>query len=130
MNSRRISSKLRARHVAVWCAAAIALAGCSNDPPEASSDIPADAPEVSESSLITVDDNFFDPEDLTVEVGTEVVWVWQGRIGHDVVGDGFRSSVLVEGEFTHTFDEPGTYPYVCTLHPGMEGTVYVVETEN
>jgi hypothetical protein len=27
--------------------------------------------------------------------------------------------------FTVTFDEPGTYPYICTVHPWMTGTVEV-----
>jgi plastocyanin len=29
------------------------------------------------------------------------------------------------GTFTHTFDRPGTYPYRCTLHDGMDGRVVV-----
>jgi plastocyanin len=30
-----------------------------------------------------------------------------------------------EGTFHHRFDEPGTYDYVCTLHPNMTGTIEV-----
>jgi plastocyanin len=28
--------------------------------------------------------------------------------------------------FTVTFEEPGTYPYICTVHPWMTGTVEVM----
>ena len=29
------------------------------------------------------------------------------------------------GEFKHSFDKAGSFKYVCTVHPGMEGTVVV-----
>jgi plastocyanin len=41
-------------------------------------------------------------------------------------GTGFLSSgIAFGGEFTVTFSEPGTYEYVCLIHPEMEGTVNV-----
>jgi plastocyanin len=46
---------------------------------------------------------------------------------HDVSGDAFASEVQSEGSFTHTFNDARSYPYVCTLHSGMKGTVTVVE---
>jgi plastocyanin len=27
--------------------------------------------------------------------------------------------------FTYTFDKPGTYHFVCTIHPRMVGTIVV-----
>ncbi len=39
----------------------------------------------------------------------------------------FRSEIQTEGSFSHTFDDTGDYPYVCTLHSGMRGTVTVVD---
>jgi plastocyanin len=39
----------------------------------------------------------------------------------------FNSGFLVPGQrFTLTFTEPGVYPYVCSIHPGMQGTVIVM----
>jgi plastocyanin len=80
-------------------------------------------------NAVTLNDSQFTPADLTVEAGTEVTWIWDdGSRSHDVVGDGFASDTQTEGTFTHTFTEPGTYEYVCTLHQGMEGTVTVTES--
>jgi plastocyanin len=59
-------------------------------------------------------------------VRATVTWVWNdGAIAHDVKGDGFRSEVMAEGTFGHRFAQPGTYDYVCTLHPNMTGTIEV-----
>jgi plastocyanin len=41
------------------------------------------------------------------------------------VGQGFDSNDQSSGTFRHTFDEPGTYPYECTIHPGMGGRIVV-----
>jgi Copper binding proteins, plastocyanin/azurin family len=55
-----------------------------------------------------------------------VTWVWDDEgMAHDVSGDGFKSEIQTEGTFSHTFEESGDYPYVCTLHSGMRGTVTV-----
>ena len=32
-----------------------------------------------------------------------------------------------DGAFTLKFDQPGEYRYTCTLHPAMQGTVFVTE---
>ncbi|MCD4822153.1 MAG: hypothetical protein K8R11_08830, partial [Methanococcoides sp.] len=40
--------------------------------------------------------------------------------------DMFDSGTLAKGEsFIMTFEEAGTYDYICTIHPWMEGTVIV-----
>ena len=33
--------------------------------------------------------------------------------------------MMVGGSFTQTFDDEGTYPYFCMVHPWMQGTVIV-----
>jgi plastocyanin len=69
----------------------------------------------------------FNPGELTVGVGDTVTWTNNDSVGHDVTADSFSSGDaggMGPGDtFEHTFDEAGTFDYVCTVHPGMEGTV-------
>jgi plastocyanin len=75
---------------------------------------------------VAIQDLAYTPKRLTVPAGATVTWVWRdGAIAHDVKGDGFRSKVMAEGTFRHRFDQPGTYDYLCTLHPNMTGTIEV-----
>jgi len=75
---------------------------------------------------VTIQDMAYTPETLTVEAGVTVTWVWRdGAIAHDVKGASFKSEVQSEGTFSHRFDKPGTYDYVCTLHPNMTGAIEV-----
>lgn len=68
------------------------------------------------------------PQNITIKVGQTVMWANNDTVLHDVVGSGIESDYLQKGEkFTYTFEEEGTYPYICTIHPWMEGEV-IVET--
>lgn len=105
----------------VGLAMTVFLAACVGSTPSA-------PPPVSESPTVTIKDMRFDADHVTVEQGDTVTWMWDdGDIPHDVSGDGFKSEVQSEGTFTHTFDETGSFPYVCSLHSGMRGTVTVVD---
>jgi plastocyanin len=43
-------------------------------------------------------------------------------------GADFESDTFGEGgTFSYTPDRPGTIAYVCTIHPGMDGTLTVEE---
>jgi plastocyanin len=102
---------------------ALALSACGSDP---ASEAPAAAAAGSGGPTVTIKDMAYTPATLTVAAGSTVTWVWQdGAIAHDVKGDGFRSKVISEGTFSHRFDQPGSYPYLCTLHPNMTGTIEV-----
>jgi plastocyanin len=75
---------------------------------------------------VNVIDNDFDPNPTRVAVGTGVTWTNIGDLPHTVTADGFDSGIMSPGDdFQWTFDEVGTYDYVCTLHPGMAGTIIV-----
>jgi plastocyanin len=71
----------------------------------------------------------FEPAEVTVGVGDTVTWTNNDSVGHDVTADSFSSGDpggMAPGDtFEHTFEEAGTFDYVCTVHPGMEGTVVV-----
>ena len=105
---------------------AAVVAACGSPEPPAAAELPDDVGPVTADPTVTVVDNRFDPDEVVVEVGTEVTWVWEGRAAHNVVGDGFESELLVSGTFAHTFDATGSFAYVCTVHPGQEGVVHVV----
>jgi plastocyanin len=70
----------------------------------------------------------FEPKDATSSVGQQVCWVNEDTIEHNAVADGgeFESELFGKGKtFTATLDTPGEIPYVCTVHPGMTGTLTV-----
>jgi|GEM_PF-1978241 len=76
---------------------------------------------------ITVGSNFFGPVSQTINVGDTVVWTWQSGT-HNVTfpTNGIASANLSPGgTFTTTFNTPGTFAYVCTLHFGQSGTITV-----
>jgi plastocyanin len=110
--------------VVLAAVALAALAACNAPEPSASPE-PADSGAVTGDSTVLVSDMSFSSDTLTVEAGSTVTWVFDDVMPHNVVGDGFASEIMETGSFTHTFTDPGTYPYVCTLHSNMEGTVVV-----
>ncbi len=58
------------------------------------------------------------PTSLKVKVGTTVKWTNGDDIGHNVVAnDGTFNSGLMKPGAAFTFTKPGTYEYVCSLHP-------------
>jgi amicyanin len=70
----------------------------------------------------------FEPDTITVPVGTTVVWENKDDIPHTVVSmDGtFRSAALdTEDTFSFTFNKAGTFEYFCSLHPYMKAKVVV-----
>ncbi len=73
----------------------------------------------------------FDPKNVPVKVGTTVKWTNSDDVPHTVTKTGgpgaeFDSGNLKSGaEFEHTFDVKGKVDYVCTIHPGQDGSVTV-----
>jgi plastocyanin len=95
--------------------------------------------------VVSMNDMGFLPKTLVVHVGEKVVWQNTSEVTHNVVADPakalyrvdvtlpsgvrpFGSSYLQPGHsFSHVFEVPGTYHYVCTLHEGsgMKGVIVV-----
>ena len=69
----------------------------------------------------------FDPKTIQVSAGDTVTWTNDDNFTHTVQVDGQEDHKVGRGESVSiTFDEPGTYEYVCTLHRrDMSGTVIV-----
>ena len=116
------------RRTAVLAALSLVLAlpGCGDD--EAA---PADGAGTPAGGGVAIGmrDIRFDPERATVKVGQAVTWTNNEAIPHNVVaeeGADFESDTFGEGgTFSHTPERPGTISYVCTIHPGMAGTVEI-----
>src|SRR5215217_8190288 len=87
---------------------------------------------VAGSSELT--DDAYQPNPIEVSIDDTVTWTNDDIAQHTVTSgqggepDGeFDSSIMSTGTtFEHTFTEVGEYPYFCTLHPNMVGTVIVM----
>lgn len=124
------------RHVLSACfvAAAIGLAGCggasmgptgtgggTQNPPGSGG---------STSNAVTVGNDFFNPANTTVAVGTVVTWTWNSSgVAHNIVFDDGApgSGVKSSGSFSRTFSTAGTYTYFCSIHGRavMSGSITV-----
>jgi len=73
----------------------------------------------------------FSPDTLTISKGDTVRWTNNdGIIPHTTTSDTaiWDSGTLTNGQqFSFTFDQVGTYPYHCSIHPSMTATVIVEE---
>lgn len=77
----------------------------------------------------------FDESEITVPVGTTVVWESQASLPHTVTADdgSFDSGTLVSGDtFSFAFEEAGEFPYYCAFHggPGGAGMSGVITVES
>lgn len=65
---------------------------------------------------------------VTVSVGETVEVTNTDAIPHTWTSEGgvFASGTLAQGDtFSFTFEEAGTYPFICSIHPSMTGTITV-----
>ena len=80
------------------------------------------------SAEVKIENFSFEPQQLSVAVGTTVTWTNRDDIPHTVVStDGvFKSKVRdTDEKFSYTFTKTGTYAYFCSVHPKMVGKVVV-----
>jgi plastocyanin len=70
----------------------------------------------------------FTPSSITVSVGTTIKWTNKDAVTHNVTSNTgvFSSGDMGNGAtFSFQFNTAGTYPYTCTIHPTMTGSVTV-----
>ena len=104
------------------------LAACG--PAAAPTNTPAVAQPTASSAAAAVEISgfAFNPPTLTVKVGTTVTWTNKDSATHTVAsdaGDWVSPSIAQGQSFSRTFDTAGTFPYHCSIHPNMKGTVVV-----
>ncbi len=81
-----------------------------------------------EEVKVMIDNFTFEPQKLTVKVGTTVTWTNRDDIPHTVAASNksFKSKVMdTDQSYSFTFTTPGEIGYFCSLHPHMTGTVVV-----
>lgn len=75
----------------------------------------------------------FHPENITVVEGTTVQWTNRDLDYHtatSTTGVWDSGHINQFGSYSYTFDTPGVYPYICTPHPYMVGTITVIRYDH
>jgi plastocyanin len=67
------------------------------------------------------------PNPVTISAGSSVTWMNTDTVTHTATSDSgaFSGNLAPGATYSYTFPAKGTYPYHCTQHPGMMGTVVV-----
>ncbi|MHB8780602.1 MAG: plastocyanin/azurin family copper-binding protein [Candidatus Geothermincolia bacterium] len=118
----------------------VSVVGCGEDEvgqlQEGTEDLVEEELDVPESGAIPkgylagvrIENFAFEPAELTVTVGAQVVWTNYDSAIHTVDFDDFSSPELGRGgTFQQVFNEVGTFEYRCDLHPSMRARIEVVE---
>jgi len=112
----------------------ISLAACSQyqqtasqSPTQPAAGAPAQQPAATGTTVSVAIKNFaFDPQTLTIDKGTTVKWTNEDSVAHKIKSDTFNSDYLNSGNtYEFTFNNSGTYPYSCAIHPSMTATIVV-----
>jgi plastocyanin len=80
---------------------------------------------------VTMKNIQFAPKAVTAKVGQTIRWTNADAVDHNVTatkGEEFKSKAFGKGgTFSYKLDKAGKVTYVCTLHPGMTGTITVTK---
>ena len=103
----------------------------------------ANAPQQSKSKPkeVSVADFYFSPEKVTIKKGQSILWVWaeSNTYPHDVhlksgpkglkgkATYSTKTTAVTNAEFEKTFTTPGTYKFICTIHPTQMHMTIVVK---
>ena len=126
---------MRALKLVTIAMVALALSGAAS--------AAANAPQQSKSKPkeVSVADFYFGPEKLTLKKGQSVDWVWAeaNTYPHDVhlksgpkglkgkATYSTKTTAVTNAEFEKTFTTPGTYKFICTIHPTQMHMTIVVK---
>jgi plastocyanin len=109
------------------------IAGCGSSYSSPSGPTPPASPAVGTpvavvSGASTLTTTAYAPNPITISVGGTATWTNSDSTPHTSTGnDGsWNSGAIAPGaSFSRTFAAAGSFPYHCTIHPGMVGTVVV-----
>ncbi len=116
--------------------AAVGASGCgsggdssSSTSTETSANAPAPSGNAARSEKVVIADYAYNPDPVTIEEGGKVIWQNEDPVAHTATAEdgSFDTGPIEEGKIkSETFKQPGTYEYVCSIHPQMHGTIEVV----
>ena len=109
------------RKLLALAAVCLLLAGCARSA--------ASTTAAAQTNVVDLPPSYkFEPAHITVSAGSTVTWTNHDNFTHSVLVDGTGDvRMLKPGESTQiTFNTPGEFHYVCTLHTqNMQGSVTV-----
>jgi plastocyanin len=95
---------------------------------EVRDDAPLVKPPTVSRSTVEISGFAFKPATLRTTVGTTVTWRNADAAPHTATASQFSSPQLGKGaSYRRKFTQPGTYSYLCAVHPGMRGKVIVAK---
>lgn len=110
---------------------ALAFGACGDDDGADADAGPATSAATGAAETVTIDiaSFAFDPQEIEVAAGTEVVWANADDFAHtaQATDAGFDTGEIDARTSSDpvAFDEPGTYSYFCGIHNSMTGTITV-----
>jgi plastocyanin len=103
----------------------------TNPTPAAGTSTQSESAKSNDIVSVSMKDIKFVPHDITVKVGQKITWTNNDTPPHNVTatkGATFKSETLNPGAtFDYTPTKAGTIEYVCTIHPGQDGTITVTK---
>ena len=128
---------MRALKLIAVVVAAFALSGAA----ATAANAPAAKKPKSKPKEVSVADFYFGPEQVTLKEGQSVNWVWAeaNTYPHDVhlksgpkglkekAAYSTKTTAVTDAEFEKTFTTPGTYKFICTIHPTQMHMTIVVK---
>ena len=108
----------------------VALTGCGDSGAGTAASTPSGPGSVTATGNVevVVNNYAFAPANVSIPVGATVTWKFEDSVQHNVTASdqSFKSADLSSGQtFAMTFTKPGSFPYTCTIHPYMIGTITV-----
>jgi len=93
---------------------------------------------VPRTNVIAMTASAFSPNNVTISAGSSVIWSNTQAIAHTATGDatsleplcGAGVNLVGASRCTNLFSTPGVYPFFCSIHPSMRGTVFVAQASS
>lgn len=129
-----LRSPLPSRHVLAVAAAVTVAVSCTaiwravaTDTVSATATA-VDPEDIAGAAQVEIHDFAFGPQTITVAAGAGVVWTNGDQVAHSIASDDgtFDEQTMGAGDTAFVrIAAPGTYRYICGIHPVMTGTIEV-----